>query len=50
MTRKKKLYSKARTVSANLSFSELCLLAESAGFEFRRAVTGDTSILSAGRC
>jgi len=35
MARKKKLYSKARTVSANLSFSELCLLAESAGFEFR---------------
>lgn len=35
MSKKKKLYQKAINSPANLSFKELCSLAEYAGFEFR---------------
>jgi len=36
MGKKEKLYRKAKTSPANLSFYEMCLLAEKAGFVFRR--------------
>ena len=36
MGKKEKLFAKAKNSPANLKFKELCLLAEFAGFKFRR--------------
>ena len=43
MVKIQKLYEKAKTLPANLKFSELCQLAEKAGFEFRNQ-TGSHSV------
>ena len=36
MTRKEKLYERAKRARANFSFNDACALAESVGFEFER--------------